>query len=125
VIPILLSELRQDTGVAGLGSISNWDKVSKAQFEAGSIGRSIIRKGKTSIPFLRDLLTDFTEVFDAGFGSEKNPVYSVYRLRRRDFAYFYLSLILGEKPEVRKTRAERDLIINQFILKRHKQLLGD
>ena len=68
--------------------------------------KALVELGKDALGSLRPILDDATEA--PLWGSKEATVSEVYQFRRKDFAYRYASLILGESPVFHADPKERD-----------------
>ena len=76
----------------------------------GESAKALLETGEAARPCLARLLDDRNPA--PLFGSEAATIADMYRFRRRDFAYHYLSRILGGTPQFDPDPAVRDPLID-------------
>ena len=76
----------------------------------GESARALLETGDAARPCLARLLDDRDPA--PLYGSEAATIAHMYRFRRRDFAYHYLSRILGSQPQFDPDPAVRDPLID-------------
>jgi hypothetical protein len=80
--------------------------------------KALLEVGKEALGALRPILDDATEA--PLFGSKVATASVVYQYRRKDFAYRYVSLILGESPVFDRDPKARDKAIEALKAKLKK-----
>ena len=88
----------------------------------GIAGIMLTRLGKQMVPCLYTSLRD-TTLLQYGWSFETRALPKMYKWRRKDFAYRYAALILGEKPIFLKDPHDRDKVIEDFIEKYEKEMV--
>lgn len=76
----------------------------------GPAGEAVLELGKAAIPYLTPILADSSPAHWSG--SDSSATSAFYQFRRKDFAFRYISLILGRSPTFLADPSERDKAIN-------------
>ena len=94
------------SALASLVYFNDWGYLHPREPYDGEAAGALVEVGKPAIPYLKQLLGNREPA--PCFGSEIAPVSYLYQFRRADFAYRYLSLILGRSPTFHRRIADRD-----------------
>lgn len=99
-------------GLRGNVALNDFGVLDTDGSRDGHAARALIETGGVTVPLLAALLDDRSP---AGLdGSEESTIARTLRLRRADFAYRYLSLILGREPEFDADPSARDVHIAEL-----------
>jgi hypothetical protein len=98
------------SGFAQATNVNSWGHLKTQSFWAG---RLLVDLGPKALPYLYGLLNDTTGV-GYGWNFETKSTPFMEKWRRKDFAYRYAALIVGEKPDLPEKSEIRDAIIQQF-----------
>lgn len=124
ILQVISNDLRYGTSLYAWGGVSvnngKPELIGVGRFCAGRLGKLILPFGRKAIPYLQDILYDRTPVGTEDRSSETQSQYSIYQLRRKDFAYLYIALLLGEQAYFDRKPKDRDKIIQDF-MERHSR----
>jgi hypothetical protein len=87
-------------------SLNDWGFLSPTQSSDGETALALLETGKAALRPLTAILDDRSRA--PLFGTDEATMYRTYWYRRKDFAYRYVSLILGETPHFREDPTARD-----------------
>lgn len=99
-VAILCSALKNST------YLNDWGILYISDSFDGETAKAFLETGKTALKSLAVILDDDESV--PLFGSKEATTSKTYAYRRKDFAYRYASLILGESPVFHADPKERD-----------------
>jgi hypothetical protein len=85
-------------------------------------GKLLVDLGRGIVPCMSKNLMDTMKI-DFGWNFDSRAISYKYKWRRKDFAYRYCALALGETPIFLEKPEERDMVINKFIKKYKKELV--
>ena len=98
--------------------LNDWGYLSEESFD-GDSAKALLEIGKPALKFLVPVMESDKE--GPLFGGKEALLSSFYHYRRKDFAYRYISLILGQPPPAfSKNAKERDKDIESLKLKLKK-----
>jgi hypothetical protein len=97
---ILCSALRTST------ALNDWGQFTPSTSVDGQSAKALLETGKVALKYLAPILDDGSPAIL--FGSEEATMSVIYAYRRKDFAYRYASLILGNVPVFRADPKDRD-----------------
>jgi len=89
-VAILCSALKTST------FLNDWGYLTASESFDGESSTALLELGKVALKTLEPILDDSTSA--PLFGSQEATLSSGYNYRRKDFAYRYASLVLGESP---------------------------
>jgi hypothetical protein len=92
--------------------LNDWGYLEPTQPYDGEAAVALLETGRAAVKPLTPLLDDSRSA--PLYGSEDAAMSSIYKYRRCDFAYRYLSMILGLKPEFDKNPKVRDRAIREL-----------
>lgn len=98
--------------LVNLNYLNDWGYLDKDESFDGEAARAVLELNRTALPYLIPILDDEREA--PLFGTEEATMSSIYKYRRKDFAYRYVSQILGLEPLFASDPKERDEIIESF-----------
>jgi hypothetical protein len=111
--PMAYKEVSNDDKAAILCSalkntiyLNDWGSLTPSDSYDGESAKALLEIRKVALKSLTALLED-NECAPL-FGSEEATLSDLYKYRRKDFAYRYVSLILGHSPAFRADSKERD-----------------
>jgi hypothetical protein len=99
-IMILTSALSEQS------NLNDWGYLDTKKSSDGRSAEALLQLGTAAIKHLTPLLEDSTPA--SLYGSEAGTMSEHYKYRRKDFAYRYVMLILGEQPTFHADPKERD-----------------
>jgi hypothetical protein len=98
---------------------NDWGYLQPHESDDGPSAEALLETGKAALPALTKLLEDGTRA--RHFGSAERTKSEAYAYRRKDFAYRYVLLILGKKPEFSGDVKQRDKAIEKLLNELNKQ----
>jgi hypothetical protein len=111
--PKSYKEVRTDDKVSILCSalrnimyLNDWGYLAPVDSYDRESGKALLETGRSALNGLTPILDD--ENSAPLFGSEEATLSKLYKYRRKDFAYRYISLIIGESPGFSRNLKERD-----------------
>lgn len=105
--------------LANLANLNDWGYLAPKDSHDGEVAQALLEIGAAAEPCLRKLLSDRRPA--PLFGSEPATMSSMYKYRRCDFAFRYLSRILGLDPRFDPDPARRDADIAALEQRARKQ----
>lgn len=106
------------SALAELNYLNDWSVLDPDYSHDRRAASVLIETGNYALPCLNNLLQDRRPA--PLFGTEEATLSSLYKYRRSDFAYRYVSLILGENPVFIPDPKKRDEEI-EILIKRMRQ----
>jgi len=103
---ILCSALRNST------YLNDWGYLDNIESFDGESAKALLDSGEVALSFLVPLLEDNDSA--PLFGSEEATLSREYKYRRKDFAYRYISLLLGQSPTFSPDLKERNKSIESL-----------
>jgi hypothetical protein len=100
-------------------SLNDWGFLTPSMSYDGESALALLETGKAALKPLIAILDDRARA--PLFGSEEATMSRSYQYRRKDFAYRYVSLILGETPHFREAPTARDKDIEALKSKLKKE----
>jgi len=104
---ILVSTLTEQT------NLNDWGYLDTKNSFDGPPAQALLLLGKDAITALKPLLNDSTRVYL--YGSETGTSSTKYAYRRKDFAFRYVSLLLGDTATFANDLMQRDNAIDGLI----------
>ena len=92
--------------LAHVRALNDWGYLDPSGSHDGEAARALLALGAAAVAPLVPLLDDDRPA--PLFGSEPAAMSSLYRYRRKDFAYRYIALLTGRHPEFDADPRERD-----------------
>lgn len=92
--------------------LDDWGPLDPGDASDGEAARALLELGSVAVPYLTRLLDDAQPALMSG--SEPATLSKMHAYRRKDFAYRYLSLILGRTPDFDPDPAIRDRSIEML-----------
>ena len=86
--------------------LNDWGYLEPSGSYDGEIAKALLEIGKPALKYLAPILADGKAA--PLYGSESATISHIYKFRRKDFAFRYASLILGEKPAFHRDLKDRD-----------------
>jgi len=94
-------------------SLDDWSiLIPKSVMHDGVCAKLLLEIGTDALPYLKPLLDDANDA--PLFGSQSATTSRAFQYRRKDFAYRYVSLILGREAPFRRNAADRDRDIEEL-----------
>jgi hypothetical protein len=98
--------------LANVQALNDWGYLDPSGSSDGPVALALLALGCTAVGPLLPLLSDDRPA--PLFGSEAATLSDLYRYRRKDFAYRYISLLIGGTPKFDVDPATRDAAIEQL-----------
>ena len=92
--------------------LNDWGYLDPSESYDGRAAKALLETGASALLCLRPLLEDLRPA--PLFGSEEATMSHMYKYRRADFAYRYISLISGHEPGFEPNPDQRDPSIRQL-----------
>jgi len=111
-VPIIARAQVLCSALTQLTFLNDWGYLDPAGSHDGEAALALLELGKAAVERLVPVLNDSRPA--PLFGSEPATLAATYHYRRKDFAYRYLSLILGRAPAFAADPQSRDREIEQL-----------